>query len=215
MTAEGPALTELRAGVAFWRTHTKWPHDLHNQDYEKWDQENSDGNFTPEWWHRYQLPRLKSWIATRPVSAEILTKSFEASVPILRTAWQAACLPHLKSTISTVAWEDVAAFPFGVAKIKPMKVGTSAVFTSKFCHFLLPRVFPVVDNQALGNSWPSYENYFKYVQAEWESTNAGTRDLLIAELTRVIEECGHPVFAEFPMINKIVELRLMGRRHPA
>ena len=214
MTAEGQALNELRAGVTFWRTHPKWPQDLHNQDYEKWDRENSNGNFTSEWWHRYQLPKLKFWIATRPVSAEVLTRRFEASIPSLRTAWQAACLPHLKSNISMVAWEDVAAFPDEVAKIKPMKAGTSAVFTSKFCHFLLPSVFPVVDNEALGNGWPSYETYFKWVQTEWAATDTCTRDLLIAELTRMIGECGPPVFAEFPVINKIVELRLMGRRHP-
>jgi hypothetical protein len=31
------------------------------------------------------------------------------------------------------------------------------VFPSKFCHFLLPRIFPVVDNRAASGS-PTYEN---------------------------------------------------------
>jgi hypothetical protein len=102
-----------------------------------------------------------------------------------------------------------------VAKIKPMKAGTSAVFTSKFCHFLLPGIFPVVDNQALGNGWPSYESYFRCVQAEWAATHISIRGALTAELTHVIEGSGRPIYAGFPTINKIVELRLMGRRHPA
>lgn len=114
-----------------------------------------------------------------------------------------------------MAWKDVAAFPAEVAKIKPMKTGVSAVFTSKFCHFLLPSIFPVVDNEALGNGWQDYESYFTCVQTEWASTDGCTRDQLIAELTCTIEEEGRPLFAGFPLINKIVELRLMGRRNPA
>ena len=90
----------------------------------------------------------------------------------------------------------------------------SPVFTSKFCHFLLPRVFPVVDGEGLGNKWSTYEAYFRFAQAEWSGTDAATRNELSGTLTDLIQATGAEVFSGFPMGNKIVELRLMGRQHP-
>lgn len=209
-----PALRELADGITFWRSHPNWPADLDNMDYVAWDRQNPNGNFTLDWWNQHQLPRLKLWIATRPISGEVLTARFTERIADLSATWREACLPHLKDDISAVSWEDIEAFPNKVAEIKPMKVGSSAVFTSKFCHFLLPKIFPVVDNEGLGSGWRTYKAYFKYVQAEWQSTNPTTQDKLIAELTRLIEEIGRPVFHGFPMINKIIELRLIGRYHP-
>jgi hypothetical protein len=52
----------------------------------------------------------------------------------------------------------VQALPEIAAEIKPMRSGTSAVFTSKFCDFLLPKIFPVIDNAALGGS-RAYKTY--------------------------------------------------------
>lgn len=89
----------------------------------------------------------------------------------------------------------------------------SAVSTSKFCHFLLPRVFPVIDNAALGASGKIYEAYFRRVQDEWAETDAAARDALIAELTQAIETRGRALSPGFPLVNKIVELRLIGRHH--
>ena len=84
-------------------------------------------------------------------------------------------------------WDQVKAFPTQVAKIKPTKVA-SPVFTSKFCHFLLPRVFPVVDREGVGSRWRTYEAYFRFVQDEWRSTGTATRADLARELTRLMEE---------------------------
>ena len=119
----------------------------------------------------------------------------------------------LEEDISEVSWEQIAAFPMEVEKIKPTK-SPSPVFTSKFCHFLLPKVFPVVDNEGLGNRWLTYERYFKFVQAVWESTDFVDQSRLEAELSRLIESAGQRVSPRFPMKNKIVELRLIGRQHP-
>jgi hypothetical protein len=54
-----------------------------------------------------------------------------------------SCAPFLDQDITAVSWDDVKAFPDEVARIKQVR---SPVFTSKFCHFLLPRVYPVIDN---------------------------------------------------------------------
>lgn len=120
----------------------------------------------------------------------------------------------LEGNIATVSWEQIAAFPMEVGKIKPTK-SPSPVFTSKFCHFLLPKVFPVVDDEGLGNKWPTYEGYFKFVQEIWKSTDVVDQSRLEAELSRLIESAGQRVSPSFPMKNKIVELRLIGKQHPA
>lgn len=96
------ALTELRDGVAYWRSR-KWRPDLHNADYEQWAGQNPNGDFTPEWWHRYQLPRLTRWIATRPVSRKVLTARFAEGIAALGAAWREACLPHLSDDIAAVS----------------------------------------------------------------------------------------------------------------
>jgi len=186
------ALREMRDGIAFWRSR-KWPTDFHNACYQLWATQNRNGEFTAEWWENYQLPRLTSWVATRPVGRKVLTARFIESIAALRTAWQEACLPSLVADIAEVTWDEVKAFPDEVAKIKPTKTGSpSAVFTSKFCHFLLPRVFPVLDNAGLGSARRTYES-FRSVQNEWVSTGAVTRDALSAELTDLIEAEGRPI----------------------
>lgn len=204
-------MQELADGVAFWHGR-QWPADFHNSKYVNWAKQNPNGDFTLNWWHQF-LPILRDWKATRPFSSAELTPRFTKSAAALSSAWQAACLPFLDEDISTVTWDQVKAFPTEVAKIKPTKAA-SPVFTSKFCHFLLPRVFPVVDNAGMGNRWPTYEAYFGVVQDEWGSTSTGTQADLVKELTRAIEAADAPVFSGFPMTNKIVELRLIGRYHP-
>jgi hypothetical protein len=212
--AAGDPLCELRDGIAYCSSR-RWPADLHNAVYVELAGQNPRGNFTSEWWHQYQLPRLRRWIATRPVSSAMLTARFMDSMDASGTTWQIACLPYLDHDITAVSWDRVGAFPDEVARIKPMKRVPSAVFTSKFCHFLLPAVFPVVDNSGLGAAArQSYESYFRRVQDEWARTDAGTRDVLVAELTQVIETQRRPIFPGFPLVNKVVELRLIGRNHP-
>jgi hypothetical protein len=207
-----PAMRELADGLAFWRSHPRWPTDLHNEEYQKWARQNPHGNFTLEWWQQYQLPRLTRWIATRPYGGRDLTPRFIERASALCTTWRTACAPFLERDISTVTWTDVEAFPNEVAKIKPTRV-PSSVFTSKFCHFLLPTVFPVVDNAAIGGSWQTYEHYFSFVQDEWTATDAVTQSALVATLTKATG--AKEIFSGFPVINKVIELRLMGRHHPS
>ena len=153
-------------------------------------------------------------IATRGATHADLTARFTEHAATLGASWEEACVPHVDEDIPTVTWVEVKAFPTEVALIKPTKT-SSPVFASKFCHFLLPRIFPVVDNEGLGNRWRTYEDYFKCIQDEWRSTAPADRKDLITELTRLIEAEGGQVFAGFPMVNKIVELRLIGRHQCA
>jgi hypothetical protein len=169
--------------------------------------------FTLDWWKPF-LARLNRWKATRGWDdGTVLTSRFIACTAQLAAAWIEACEPFLDDEITSVTWEQVSAFPTLVATIEPTR-SNSPVFASKFCHFLLPRVFPVVDNEGLGNRWSTYEKYFRYVQGEWATTEPADRTALITMLTGRTEATGASVFSGYPFVNKVVELRLIGRQHP-
>ena len=204
------AMREMAAGVAYWRTRPRWPSDLNNAEYEKWAGGNPDGNFTLDWWQQHQLPRLKDWLANRPYGGEVLTPRFIKSAAALGAAWRVACAPYLEHDITSVTWEEVKAFPDEAGKIKPTRA-PSPTFTSKFCHFLLPKIFPVVDTDAVGGGWPTYQAYFRYVQYEWNTTDLSTRTDLITALTEATGS--RQLYSGYPVATKIVELRLIGRNH--
>ena len=205
-------LGELEAGIDFWRRHGKWPVDLHNADYQRWYDENPHGEFTLEWWTPF-LRTLNGWRATRPATGQVLTSNFLAVQGALSKTWASACEPFFDSDIAAVTWEQLEAFPTLVGTIKPMMGPPSPVFTSKFCHFLLPRIFPVFDNEGLGGRWRTFETYFKSVQDEWRSTAQADRDDLVDFVRTMIEGTGANVAAGFPFACKITELRLIGRHH--
>jgi hypothetical protein len=206
-------LRELEAGVVFWRTKlvVNWPADFHNAEYKQWATEDRD--FSDAWWTSFRR-RLNDWIAIRPRSYAEVTARFVERRDALAQAWTAHCAPYRDLDITGVTWAEVGGFADLVGEIKPMKGLASPVFTSKFCHFLLPTVFPVVDNEGSGNRWPRYQQYFDHVQSLWASTPDDTRAALIAAMAQAVESAGAKLNPEFPLVNKIVELRLIGRRHP-
>jgi hypothetical protein len=212
-TSPSRAVHELADGLAWWDSRRGWGQDLGNADYDAWAKENPHGAFTLDWWKPF-LARLNRWKATRGWDdGTVLTSRFIACTAELAAAWTEACEPLLDDDITSVTWDQVSAFPTLVATIKPTR-SNSPVFASKFCHFLLPRVFPVVDNEGLGNRWSTYEKYFRGVQDEWTATEPADRTALITTLTERIEATGAPVFPGYPFVNKVVELRLIGRQHP-
>jgi hypothetical protein len=206
-------LRELQAGIAFWQTKLSvdWPPDFHNAEYQTWATEQRD--FSDAWWIPFRR-RLHDWRAIRPATYAEVTARFEERRDALIQAWVVQCDPSRDLDITTVKWAQFEDFVNLVGEIKPMKGLASPVFTSKFCHFLLPKVFPVVDNEGSGNRWPRYQQYFNEVQSQWASTPDDTRVRLIAAMTAAVESAGAKVNPEFPMVNKIVELQLIGRQHP-
>ncbi|GFJ93103.1 hypothetical protein [Phytohabitans rumicis] len=145
--------SEFLLGVQWWRTRTSWPNDFHNTDYEVLAAQNPDGAFVDDWWTVF-LPRLTSWLALRPFSRAAVTTLLVANRDDLAEAWHQACVPVKDKDIAEVTWEQVQPFPEVVARLKPT-ASRSPVFPSKFCHFLLPRIFPVFDNLAVGGSPPT------------------------------------------------------------
>src|SRR5271155_1661721 len=98
------ALQELADGAAYWQSRTSWPPDFHNAHYAKWPRDRPGEEFTLSWWEQYQLPRLRWWIATRPVPSAVLTSRFTDRIDQLSATWRRACLPHSGKDISTGSW---------------------------------------------------------------------------------------------------------------
>ncbi|MEU8253591.1 hypothetical protein AB0C06_04905 [Micromonospora inaquosa] len=202
---------EFAAGVRWWQTKTKWPNDFHNGAYAVLAAQNPDGEFLDDWWPDFGR-RLTSWKALRPHSRADVNVRLVANRDSLATAWHQACAPVKDMDISGVTWEQVRAFAEVVGRLKPTKSG-SPVFQSKFCHFLLPRIFPVFDRAAVGG-FRTYEIYFNRVKCMWGATHADLQAELIADLARLVEENGQSRLHDgFPVATKITELALIGRRH--
>jgi hypothetical protein len=194
-------------GIRYWRT-TDWPQDFHNSYYEHVlsGVRITNGTFDLQWWDRF-YPILHDWRATRPASRMVLTTRAQERFQQLGEAWSSVIAPNLSRDIETLEWKQIAAFPLLATEIKPLKY-PSPVFTSKFCHFLAPSIFPIVDNAAMGNPFATYAAYFTKAREEWLSTDSATQVELIGVLTQAI---GAPLFSEFPMKCKLIELCLIGR----
>jgi hypothetical protein len=197
-------IDQLLNGIKYWPPD--FPSDFHNDYYEhELPRVPPKGVFNDEWWGRF-LPVLQSWQATRPCSYGFLTSRAQPRFEALSKIWAAVVGPQLDNDIAGVEWHQIAAFPSLVAEIKDV---TSPVFTSKFCHFLAARIFPVTDNKVMGLPYPTYEKHFTASRAEWLSTDSATQEELIRLLTRKI---GAPLFSGFPMKCKLIELCMIGRR---
>jgi hypothetical protein len=195
---------ELADGLAYWYRRS-WPKDLHNAEYKCWAEERP---FEDDWWNQRMLPRLKAWKATRPFPGWLIAQNYGVHVTAIRSAWNTVREASRSRDISTLTWNEVCALPNATAVLKPTP---SPVFRSKFSHFLFPSVFPVIDNWAMGGARTRYEDYFGRVQEEWHDA---PQDELIALLMTHINQSGGELFVGFPAVNKVVELCLIGRRHP-
>jgi hypothetical protein len=133
----------------------------------------------------------------------------------LQQVWTSVIAPNLAGDITTVRWDQVRDLPALGTRIKATVSG-SGIFPSKLSHFVAPALFPVLDRTALPGAQSSYADYFDLVQQTWAGTSSTDRVLLRERITAEITkaERGGPV-AGCPYVNKIVELRLIGRHHPA
>jgi hypothetical protein len=203
-------IDQLTKGIHYWNTST-WPQDFHNSFYRDLAPtlRPKEGKFDSEWWDRF-YPILKDWGATRK-SGTNLTTEVQKQFANLSKEWSNVIAPHLNDDIENVDWPQIASFPPLATQIKWL-VFPNPMFTSKFCHFLVPRIFPISDQKAVGNPFPKYEDYYRFAREEWLSTDTATQTDLINVLTQSING---PVFSEYPMKCKLVELCFIGRRDPS
>ena len=199
-------VNELDAGINYWRNETSWPPDYHNAFYRRMrDDINLNYTFDQVWWQKFRR-ELHRWRATRPKSYAYLTERFEANREALQSAWNLHISANLKKDIENMNWQDICEFPAIVSQIKGV---VPPVFTSKFCHFLAPSIFPVIDNEAMGMPFDSYEEYYNFARDEWRQTNARTQVQLVDHIIIAIGR--EQLFEGYPLKCKVIELCLIGR----
>ncbi|TDO39836.1 hypothetical protein C8E87_3540 [Paractinoplanes brasiliensis] len=199
--------------MAWWGTRN-WPQDLHNAFYVD-RQAMTEGTFDTAWWDSTRR-HLHHWRANRGVGRDELDRRFARLRTDLIRVWQRVIEPRLSAgdDITSVSWDDVRVLPELAAEIKHTKSG-SGVFPSKFSHFIAPQLFPVLDRTALPGSGLDYGSYFMLVQETWAGMEPEDQQALRARLTSLVQQrSGGSMVNGYPIVNKIVELRLIGRRHP-
>jgi hypothetical protein len=80
------------------------------------------------------------------------------------------------------------------------------VFASKLCHFILPRVFPVVDNEATG--FFDYEFYWRGMQDEWRRFTEPEK-----AKDQIREQIGPAMHTLYPLECRVIELSHIGYAH--
>ncbi len=202
---------ELDAGIEYWRG-TRWPQDFHEAMYVASPPLARLSDDFDSWWNPL-VKRLLVWKANRPISAEQLSARAAQKFPAICEQWQIAIAPLLDRDIAEIEWRQVSGFTALVSEIKETR---SPVFTSKLCHFLAPRIFPVVDKAAMGRPYATYELYFNAAQKEWKSTDAATQRMLVGRMAEAVlkgrgDDTGAPIAQVYPLKCKLVELCLIGR----
>ncbi len=196
---------ELDRGLEIWGNRVNWPEDLHNGFYRELERVNGIGLFTTDWWEVI-LGHLTEWHATRGVAGNILSERAVARFEQLRSIWDKDIAPCLKENldISSVEWLRIETFYMKISKIKNVN---SPVFGSKMCHFLAPKIFPVIDRELMGLPFEDYEEYYIKGQQEWMETAEGLRDDLVGMLRDRIPD----MIEHYPVKCKIIELCYIGR----
>jgi hypothetical protein len=202
-----PAFTpqEFGNGVAGWPRG--WPRDFHNAFYTRMGVANAARAFTAPWWPGF-LHELSRWKATRGTRHAVITANALAQLPALAATWNAGVAPVSHLSLPGVNWGQIGQFFTIAAAIKP---GRSPVFGSKFCHFLAPSIFPVVDWRLIGRPWVlmPYGGYVARLQTDWMATPVNVRNRLRADMAQLVPAAA----PTYPWIVKIVELCLIGG-HP-
>ncbi len=195
------SLEHLSAGIRSWRARPRWPSDFHNGFYRQL-QETLQSGMDETCWGRL-VGWLSGWRAIRPLSKEEVFARGRGRLYHLSSAFQAAKAAMGQApNLATASWGD--AWPlFRVAH--GIKSVDSPVFGSKLCHFLFPNVFPVIDRDAVGLGWSTYEEYWRHCRREWTECE---QKLSLVETLR--QEIGPAVMPSYPFETKITELCLIG-----
>ncbi len=101
-------------------------------------------------------------------------------------------------SLENVKWNDVVDLFTTSQDIKGV---ASPVFASKFCHFLLPHLYPIIDNTLVKGTWNTYHQYWEACKKGW--LECREKETLIKILK---DEIPGDVCPEFPWCTKIVEL---------
>ena len=211
-------LEDLEAGIRVWNgrvVSSEWASDFHNSMYRKFDMLKEVEPFTEEWWLRFIMPRVGTWKAYRPVTKEQIIEWALPHLDEMAEAYSESALPYLDTPFENLEWSNISKLPDTVALAKRDNYGrpqSSPVFRSKVAHWIMPRLYPVADQEVLGISG-SYESYWKATQEAWVAISQVEREAMAERLRTHIESAFHSqLWDRYPIEVKIVELCRMGRR---
>lgn len=209
-------LNALKGGCKHWQTELtkrKWPCDFHSAFYGDLRAIHERGMFTPAWWAEI-IFHLRKWNALRTstgglTNAEVQKRAIRASKKLRA---ELARLHGIKDIAdSDATWNKCQPF-FTVAFGIKQTTTNSPVFASKLCHFVAPRIFPVIDNEIMGGT-PDYGEYWQYIRGRWLATPKAARREMDDYLRKQIKNAGGTAIKEYPFPCKIAELCLIGERH--
>jgi hypothetical protein len=199
------SIENLKQGMNWWQ-EGNWPKDYHNSDYYKFYQDRAAG--LTEQWLTITVGRLAQWRAIRSrkppnTKAEIFAL-LKAKLPDLQTEFERILeLSKGEPSTNTLSWQHIGPLYEVMADIKHR----SPVFASKLGHFMVPKVFIVMDNR--GTEVMSYDYYWQGMVNEWRMFTDQTVaiDLLKTEIEK---RSPHPVHGDYPYETKIMELCHVG-----
>jgi hypothetical protein len=211
-------LDDLEAGIRVWNgkvVSSEWASDFHNSMYRKFDMLEELEPFTEEWWLRFIMPRVGTWKAYRPVTKEQIIEWALPHLDEMAEAYRESVLPYLDTPFENLEWSKISKLPDTVALAKRDNYGRpqhSPVFRSKVAHWIMPRLYPVADQEVLGISG-SYESYWGATQEAWVAIAPDEREEMAERLIAQIERASRmSMYDRYPAEVKIVELCRMGRR---
>lgn len=190
----------LRKGISIYKKRRNWPNDFHNKFYFETSCKLNDylaDNSVNEFWE-YIVDNLSLWKALRGKKGfqkrELLNRLVKDN-DTLRTYIKK--FRNYNKSFENYKWNDFQKF-FEFAKT--LKGVNSPVFASKFCHFLFPHLFIVIDNALIGINY-DYEKYWK------SSKNNLIKCNNIQPLQKILNlEIPNRPFQHYPYATKIVEL---------
>ncbi|HEX4322971.1 MAG TPA: hypothetical protein VHZ52_18800 [Acidobacteriaceae bacterium] len=194
----------LEFGLKWWIEKTPWGEEFVNDEY--YDIYKIRAGRVDSDWLKLTVDRLWTWRAIRsprpPNSKdEITRRGFHQIQAISIECERLFGISNSELSIEDVKWEDISGLYNLVLPIKC----ASHMFASKFCHFLFPKVFMVVDNLATGVI--EYEFYWRGMKEEW--SRCQEKD----NLTRILEnniKSSRSLHLDYPFETKIIELSQIG-----
>lgn len=199
------------AGIQWWvKTKPDWRTDFLNSFYEGLYAARPD-ELNEIWWSA-SVNRLAEWRAIRsPKPHNTKQEIFDRGSVSLAT-WNQR-YQHMKRragnhepSLENMEWADVAPLFNDLCEIK---LSRSPVFASKLGHFMLPRTFIVLDNEATGLA--PYEVAWRGLKAAWHEFEEKKEASVLLE--QQIRKPGCSVHADYPFETKIAEMWLIGYNH--
>jgi len=196
----------LKAGIKVLKvSKPAWGNDFHDTLYIELKELKANG-LDEQWWQKI-VYKLWDWKAIRPLSRATILHEGLKSLPQLRAEYNAILkvTDKREPRLETVSWDILSGLYTVASSIKKTKY-PSPVFGSKLCHFILPKVFPVIDREMVGVSG-EYREYWINCKEQWMTCTV--KQELIMQLQRAMKV---QATSDYPWASKIVELCKIGAK---